>query len=431
MLDIVTREGIDAELLRISKRMSSGKAAALESVKSIVDDVAGNGDKAVIKYAKKFDGVKLLPKDFKVTPKEIESAYKAVNSKFLLALKAAIRNIRAYHEKQKIDQWFETLPEDVVMGLRSLPIERIGIYVPGGAVPYPSSVLMNAIPAKIAGVGKIVMVAPPAKQRTKAVINPHILVAAAEIGVSSIYKVGGAQAVAALAYGTETIPKVDKIVGPGNMYVTLAKKYVYGDVGIDKLAGPSDVVIIADENSEPEFIAADMLAQAEHDPNSSAILITTSAKIAFSVKEELSKQVKKLSRKVAISKAIKENGAIFVVDGLKSATELSNRIAPEHLEIMASSPQRILEQIKNAGAVFMGPHSPAVVGDYIAGPNHVLPTGGASRFSSPLGVYDFVKKQSVVGYTKSALKSVREDIKVLAGVEKLDAHARAVDVRFE
>jgi len=431
MLKIVAKAEIESELKKISKKLSFKDSQAIHSVNSIVEHVAKHGDKALIKYTKKFDNITLKPKDFLVTPKEIDKAYKSVNNKFLLALKVAIRNIKAYHEKQKIDQWFETRPEDVVMGLRALPIERVGIYVPGGTATYPSSVLMNAVPAKIAGVGEIVMVTPPAKHGTKARVNPHILVAAAEVGISSIYKIGGAQAIAALAFGTETIKKVDKIVGPGNTYVTLAKKLVFGAVGIDKLAGPSDVVIIADEESEPEFIAADLLAQAEHDPESSSILITTSAKVAFAVKEQITKQIKKLHRKDIITKVLKQNSAAFVVNGIKSAVELANKIAPEHLEIHAASPQKILEKIKNAGAVFLGPHSPAVVGDYIAGPNHVLPTAGSARFSSPLGVYDFIKRQSVVGYTKAALKEIKNDLKTLALVEGLDAHARAVDVRFE
>jgi histidinol dehydrogenase len=430
MLRIVTKENISAELEKILKRNSPDVLAAEQSVRAIVDDVARHGDKAVAKYTKKFDGVDLKPADFKIKPGEIDGAYRSVSGKFVSALKAAIRNIRAYHEKQKIDQWFETLPDDVVMGMRCLPIEKIGIYVPGGTAAYPSSVLMNAIPAKIAEVDEIVMVTPPGRGKGRAKVDPHILVAAAEVGISSIYRIGGAQAVAALAFGTETIPKVDKIVGPGNLYVTLAKKLVYGTVGIDKLAGPSDVVIIADERSDPEFIAADLLAQAEHDPGSSSILITTSAKIAFATQDELGRQLKKLRRKQIILKALKQNSAAFVVDSIKAAVDLSNKIAPEHLEILAASPQKVLEQVKNAGAVFLGPHSPVVVGDYIAGPNHVLPTSGSARFSSPLGVYDFIRTQSIVGYTKAALKHVKEDIKILAEVEGLDAHARAIDIRF-
>jgi histidinol dehydrogenase len=429
MLKIITKDNISSELKKMQKKAVSLKD--FEKVRAIVDDVALTGDKALVKYGKKFDHVSLKPEEFMVTKKELDLAIGSVSAKFLQALRTAIKNIRAYHEKQKIDQWFETLPEDVVMGMRTLAIERVGIYVPGGTASYPSSVLMNAIPAKIAGVSEIVMVTPPSRVRGKVSVNPYVLAAAAELGISVIYKVGGAQAIAALALGTGTIPRVDKIVGPGNIYVTLAKKAVFGLVGIDKLAGPSDVVILADEDAEPRFIAADLLSQAEHDPDSSAILVTTSPKIAFDTQGEVIKQIKKQKRKSAIERAIKENSAAFVVDTMKSAVDLVNKIAPEHLEIFVSSPQRVLEQVKNAGAVFLGPYSPAVVGDYIAGPNHVLPTGGSSRFSSPLGVYDFVKKQSIVGYTKSALKAVRDDIKIFAEVEGLDAHARAVDIRFE
>ena len=292
--------------------------------------------------------------------------------------------------------------------------------MPGGKAVYPSSVLMNTIPAKVAGVAEIIMVSPPP-------ISPYVLVAAAEAGVSRVFRVGGAQAIAALAFGTKTIPQVDKIVGPGNIYVTLAKKLVFGVVGIDSLAGPSNVVIIADDDAEPEFLAADLLSQAEHDQDSFAVLITDSSRVAEKTRQQLEKQVKKLKRQEIIEKAeIK----IFLVDNMKEAIDICNQIAPEHLELQVSSPQRKLEKIKNAGAVFLGPHSPVPVGDYFAGPNHVLPTGGTARFASPLGVYDFVKTQSIVGYTKPALKDVWKDIKALAEVEGLDAHARAIDVRF-
>jgi histidinol dehydrogenase len=312
--------------------------------------------------------------------------------------------------------------------MRNIPIDRVGVYVPGGTASYPSSVLMNIIPAQAAGVKDIVMVTPPNKDGK---CDPYVLVAAAEVGVGNIFKVGGCQAIAALAFGTETVPKVDKIVGPGNIYVTIAKKMVFGYVGIDKLAGPSDILVIADEDSEPEFIAADMLSQAEHDPDSSAILVTTSMSVAKRTVKEITKQIKKLKR-IKIAKAsIEKNGAIFVVDSLKKAVEISNRIAPEHLEILSGPPQNILEKISNAGAVFLGPHSPVVVGDYIAGPNHVLPTSGAARFSSPLSVYDFIKKQSIIGYTKPALKSILHDIMIFTAVEGLDAHGRSAEIRFK
>jgi histidinol dehydrogenase len=312
--------------------------------------------------------------------------------------------------------------------MRNVPIDRVGLYVPGGTAIYPSSVLMNVIPARVAGVKEIVMVTPPGKGGK---CDPHILVAAAEVGVGNIIKAGGCQAIAALAFGTETIPKVDKIVGPGNIYVTLAKKMVYGQVGIDKLAGPSDIVIIADEDSEAEFIAADMLSQAEHDPDSTAILISTSMPVAKEVLKEISKQIKKLKRAKIAKASMDKNGCIFVVEGLKKAVEISNKIAPEHLEILSSPPQNLLEKIRNAGAVFLGPHSPVVVGDYLAGPNHVLPTSGSARFASPLSVYDFIKKQSIVGFTKPALRSMLQDIKIFADVEGLDAHARSAEIRFK
>ncbi len=355
-----------------------------------------------------------------MSEKEIDRAYNLVDTNFLATLKKAIENITAYHEKQKPDEWFETLPLDVVLGQRVIPLGKIGIYVPGGRAAYPSSVLMNTIPAKVAGVKEIFMVTPPP-------IDPHVLVAAAEVGVTAAYSVGGAQAIAALAIGTETIPQVDKIVGPGNIYVTLAKKQVYGLVGIDSLAGPSNVVIIADKDAEAEFLAADLLSQVEHDPESFAILLTDSQKVLEATVKQVEEQSKKLKRQEIIAQA----EIIFIlVENINQAVEISNKIGPEHLELQVGAPQRKLEKIKNAGAVFLGPHSPVPVGDYMAGPNHVLPTGGTSRFASPLGVYDFVKTQSIVGYTKPALKNVWKDIKLLAEIEGLDAHARAIDVRF-
>ena len=429
MIKIVGKKGTEKELKRILGRISFAvNHPEEENVRKIIADVREGKDKALVKFSKKFDNVQLAPSEFKVKPSEIDDAYKKVKDEYLTALRAAIKAINRFHSKQKIDQWFETMPKDVVMGLRSIPIPKVGIYVPGGTAPYPSSVLMNAIPAKLAGVEEIIMVTPPGKDKK---VNPHILVAAKEVGVNSIFKVGGAQAIAALAFGTETIPAVDKIVGPGNIYVSLAKKLVFGVVGIDKIAGPSEILIIADESAEPKFIAADLLSQAEHDPEASAILITDSSRIAKATQNELVRQLKKLSRKSIINKALAENSAIFLVDNLDEGIDIANRIAPEHLELMVPSPQNFLEKIKNAGAVFLGPNSPEAVGDYIAGPNHVLPTGGTARFASPLGVYEFVKKQSIIGYTKGALEEVRKNIKVLAEVEGLDAHARSIDVRFE
>jgi len=421
MLKVVRKDKTEIEVKRLIERKSiSARRAEEESVKEILAEVKEKGDRALLSFTEKFDKVKLSTKELKVSEEEIKKAYKKVKQGFFDSLTKAVQNITAYHRKQKSDEWFETLPLDVVLGQRLIPLERVGVYVPGGRAIYPSSVLMNVIPAKVAGVKEIVLVSPPP-------ISPYVLVAASEVGVDSIYKVGGAQAIAALAYGTETIPKVDKIVGPGNIYVTLAKREVFGVVGIESLAGPSDVLIIADGDADAEFIAADLLAQAEHDPSSSALLATNSVKLIEKVEKEINKQIKKLSRRKIIEQA---EIVLMEVETIRQAVDIANRIAPEHLELEVGSPQRILEQIKNAGAVFLGPHSPVAVGDYIAGPSHVLPTGGTARFSSPLGVYDFVKHQSIIGYTKPALKNVWKDVKLLAEIEGLDAHARSIDVRF-
>ncbi|OGB89872.1 histidinol dehydrogenase [candidate division WOR-1 bacterium RIFCSPHIGHO2_01_FULL_53_15] len=421
MLKIIPEGKNEAEIERlIKKKTISADLPQEKVVNEIIEAVRAKGDEALFEYTKKFDGEEIAPDELKVTDEEIKKAYKKVKEGFFDSLTKAIQNITAYHRKQKSDEWFETLPLDVVLGQRLIPLTRVGVYVPGGRATYPSSVLMNVIPAKVADVKEIILVSPPP-------ISPYILVAAAEVGVSAIYKVGGAQAIAALAYGTQTVPKVDKIVGPGNIYVTLAKKAVFGTVGIESLAGPSDVVIIADSDADAEFIAADLLAQAEHDPSSSAVLITNSEKVLEKVEKEVAKQLPKLARKKIIEEA---EIVLMQTETIGQAIELSNRIAPEHLELEVGSPQRVLEKIKNAGAVFLGPHSPVAVGDYIAGPNHVLPTGGTARFASPLGVYDFVKHQSIIGYTKPALKNVWKDVKLLAEIEGLDAHARSIDVRF-
>jgi histidinol dehydrogenase len=423
MLKITEKEKVKEELQRLLKRRSfsldSGKE---ERVKEIIGAVAENGDAALRELTLKYDKVEI--QDFRVGEAEIQAAYRKAEADFLSALKTVIANLTAFHQKQRSEEWFETLPQDALLGLRVIPLDKVGIYVPGGRAAYPSTVLMNAIPAKVAGVKKIVMVSPPP-------IHPAILVAAAEVGITEIYQVGGAQAIAALAHGTESIPKVDKIVGPGNVYVALAKKLLYGVVGIESVAGPSDILIIADEGAEAEFIAADLLAQAEHDPESSAVLVTDSRKLAEEVIKQIEKQKGKLSRKEIIEASLGEGGAILLVPDLKEGVEIINQFAPEHLEILASNPQRILEKVKNAGAVFMGPYSPVAAGDYAAGPNHVLPTFGTARFSSPLGVYDFIKYQSIVGYTKPALQKIREAAEVLARMEGLDAHARSIEIRFE
>ncbi len=423
MLKITEKEKVKEELKRLLKRRSfSLDSEKEERVKEIIGAVAENGDAALRELTSKYDKVEI--ENFRVSDKEVQAAYREAEAEFLSALKTIIANLTAFHQKQRSEEWFETLPQDALLGLRVIPLDKVGIYVPGGRAAYPSTVLMNAIPAKVAGVRQIVMVSPPP-------IHPAILVAAAEVGIKEIYQVGGAQAIAALAHGTETIPKVDKIVGPGNVYVALAKKLLYGVVGIESVAGPSDILIIADEGAEAEFIAADMLSQAEHDPESSAVLVTDSRKLAEEVIKEIEKQKGKLSRKEIIEASLGEGGAVLLVPDLKEGVEIINQFAPEHLEILASNPQRILEKVKNAGAVFMGPYSPVAAGDYAAGPNHVLPTFGAARFSSPLGVYDFIKYQSIVGYTKPALQKIREAAEVLARMEGLDAHARSIEIRFE
>lgn len=412
-----------SESTELLKDLKGRKAAisekALEAASQIIEKVKKGGDQALKELTKRFDGVEL--KEIKVPEEDLSIARSKAKKEFLEALGKAKANLIAYHERQREEEWIETLPDDAVLSMRNIPIEKVGLYVPGGKAAYPSSVLMNAIPAKLAGVERVIMVSPPP-------INPSILTAAYEMGIKEIYQVGGAQAIAALAFGTESVPRVDKIVGPGNSYVMAAKKLVFGEVGIESLAGPSDILVIADEDAEPQFIAADLLAQAEHDPESQALLLTNSKRTAQKVKEELEKQLKKVKRQEVIAD---QNIKIYLTGSLDESVELANQVAPEHLSLMVGAPQKILAKIKNAGAVFLGPYSPVAVGDYIAGTNHVLPTGGSARFSSPLGVYDFIKRQSVVGYTKPALKSVSKEIKVLAELEGLDAHARSVDIRFK
>jgi histidinol dehydrogenase len=419
MLKLAKKDKIKKELELLLKKQAFEFDSPQEAeVRKIIKEVVRRGDEALIEFTKKFDRQNVS--SLEIGAEEIDLAYRKVGKSFRGALSKAIENITAYHSKQRPDEWFETLPLDVLLGQRVIPLDKVGIYVPGGKAAYPSSVLMNAIPAKVAKVSEIVMVSPPP-------ISPYTLVAANEVGVSSVYRVGGAQAVAGLAFGTKTIPAVDKIVGPGNIYVALAKKIVFGQVDIDSLAGPTNVVIVADKDAEPEFIAADLLSQVEHGPGSFAVLVCDSSKIINETEKEIRAQIEDLSRKEIIEDA---DIVLFLVEDLKEAVEICNKIAPEHLELMIGSPQRILEEIKNAGAVFLGPHSPVPVGDYIAGPNHVLPTGGTARFASPLSVYDFIKTQSIIGYTKPALKNVWKEVKLLAEVEGLDAHARAMDVRF-
>ncbi|QWH41456.1 histidinol dehydrogenase [Bacillus mycoides] len=395
------------------------------SVSEIVQNVRESKDKAVSFYTKKFDGVEI--KHFRVSAEEIKQASKFVEQAFLEALEEAKKNIVSYHEKQTRQSMFDCVSEGVIRGQLIRPLENVGVYVPGGTASYPSSVLMNVLPAKLAGVKKIVMVTPPRQGG----IDPHILAAASLAGVDEIYMAGGAQAIAALAYGTESIPKVDKIVGPGNLYVALAKREVYGIVNIDMIAGPSEIVVIADETGNAEYIAADLLSQAEHDVRATAICITTNVQLAKEVEREIERQLETLPRSEIARESIKRNGAIFIVPSLEEAFHLSNEIAPEHLELHIKEPMNALAYVKHAGSIFLGPYAPEPLGDYLAGPNHVLPTSGTARFFSPLSVDDFVKKSSFVSYTEGALRSVQHHIVELANKEGLHAHARAIQIRFK
>jgi histidinol dehydrogenase len=399
-----------------------------EVVLSILKDVRKKGDSALLKYTREFDQVKLSrAENMKVTEEEIQAAYDRTDPKLISVLEKAAERIRRYHEKQKQESWISFDEEDIILGQKVTPMEKVGVYVPGGKAAYPSSVLMNVMPAKIAGVKEIIMVSPPGKSGD---IHPSILAAAKVAGVKQIYRVGGSQAIAALAYGTETIPKVDKIVGPGNIYVALAKKEVYGHVDIDMIAGPSEVLIVADESANPSYIAADLMSQAEHDSMASSILITNSDELISEVLQELEVQVEKLTLKDTICSSLKHYGACILVDSIEEAIKLSNAIAPEHLELAIENPMDRLGQIKHAGAIFMGHYSPEPVGDYMAGPNHVLPTSGTARFFSPLGVEDFCKKSSILSFGREALRQIYEDVADFAKMEGLTAHANAMEVRF-
>jgi len=397
-------------------------------VRRILEDVRQRGDEAILEYTLRFDGVRFTPGDLRVAAPEIEAAAGKVAPAFKEALAAAKARIEEFHERELRNSWITEQSSGTILGQLFRPLESVGIYVPGGTAGYPSSVLMNAVPAGLAGVARPVIVTPPGKDGN---LDPHVLFAAATCGIREIYKVGGAQAIGALAFGSETIPKVDKIVGPGNSYVTLAKKLVYGEVEIDMLAGPSEILILADARANPSFIAADLLSQAEHDPLASSILITSSQSLATEVEAEVKRQLGALTRKDVISSALNACGAIIIVRGLKEGIELANRLAPEHLEIMVKDPLELLSQIKNAGAVFLGEYSPVPLGDYIAGPNHVLPTGGAARFSSPLGVEDFLKRTSLVACTKAGLKAIGGQARVLAEIEGFTAHANSIKLREE
>jgi len=420
------QKDIVAELKRIIDRGETATEEAAQTVKEIVERVRKEGDPAVLAYTEKFDRVSLTLKNVRVTPEEIKDAYSRVEPKKVDALKLAAANIRSFHEKQKLSSWVSQEANGVILGQLARPLRSVGVYVPGGKAVYPSSVLMNVIPARVAGVEQIVMCSPV----PGGVLNPYILVAADIAGVSEIYKIGGAQAVAAMAYGTATIPKVDKIVGPGNIYVATAKRYVFGQVDIDMIAGPSEVLVIADDSADPSFVAADLLSQAEHDELASAILVTPSRSIAEKVNAEVERQIATLTRKEIAFKAIERFGVIVLVKDLAEAADVSNSIAPEHLELSVEKPFELLALIKNAGAIFLGHFTPESVGDYVAGPNHVLPTGGTARFFSPLSTDDFMKKSSLIFYTKEGLDKVGDAVMQIADVEGLEAHGNTIRVRM-
>jgi len=394
------------------------------AVLDIIGTVRKNGDEALFDYTKQFDNIKL--DKLIVSQEEFAEAKKLVTQEFIEAIGKAHHNIKAFHEGQKEKSWFTNNDNNVLLGQKVTALDSVGIYVPGGKAAYPSTVLMNAIPAKIAGVKNISIATPP---QADGKINPHVLVAAIEAGVDVIYKVGGAQAVAALAYGTETVRKVAKIVGPGNAYVARAKKWVYGDVAIDMIAGPSEICVVADDTAVPSYVAADLLSQAEHDEQATALCITTSQEFATLLQVEVEKQTNLLERKAIIEQSITDNGRIIIVDSLEEAYELVNKIAPEHLQLMVENPMEQMQYIQNAGAIFLGNYSPEALGDYFAGPNHTLPTSGTSTFSSPLGVYDFLKRSSIIFYSEQALQDAADDIITLANAEGLTAHANSIAIR--
>ena len=397
-------------------------------VLEILEHVKNEKDQAVFDYTKQFDGADITADTITVTKEEIAQAYDLVDESLVEIIRKAKENIRIYHEKQKQYSWFDSKPDGTMLGQKVTALQRVGVYVPGGKAVYPSSVLMNVIPAKVAGVEEIVMVTPPGKDGK---INPNTLVAANEAGVDVIYKVGGAQAIAALAYGTDSIPKVDKIVGPGNIYVALAKKAVYGHVSIDSIAGPSEILVIADETANPRYVAADLLSQAEHDELASAILVTTSETLAKEVSKQVEVFVEELSRTEIMKKSLENYGYILVADTMEEVIDIANEIASEHLEIMTANPYDVMMRVRNAGAIFIGEYSSEPLGDYFAGPNHVLPTNGTAKFFSPLGVDDFIKKSSIIAYSKEALEAIHSDIEQFAEAEKLTAHANSIKVRFE
>ena len=420
-----TKKNLLEDLL---KRSPNNYGQYEASVKEILDKVKEEKDAAVFAYTAKFDGAELTADTIEVTEAEIEEAYAQVDDTLLAVIRKAKDNIESYHAKQRQNSWFDSKPDGTILGQKITPLHRVGVYVPGGKAVYPSSVLMNVMPAKVAGVDEIIMVTPPGKNGK---VSPNTLVAAKEAGVDKIYKVGGAQAIAALAYGTESIPKVDKIVGPGNIYVALAKKAVYGHVSIDSIAGPSEILVVADETANPRYVVADLLSQAEHDELASAILVTTSEKLAHEVSDQVDGFLKELSRAEIISKSLDNYGYILLADTMEDVIDVANEIASEHLEIQTKNPFEVMTKIRNAGAIFIGEYASEPLGDYFAGPNHILPTNGTAKFFSPLSVDDFIKKSSIISYSREALQKVHTDIESFAKAEQLTAHANSIHVRFE
>ena len=424
----LTKESTKDILENLLKRSPNNYGKFEAAVADILANVKEKGDEALFSYTKEFDKVEVTPETIRVTEAEIEEAYKAVDASLLEVIRKALVNIRSYHEKQRQNSWFTSTENGTMLGQKVTPLNRVGVYVPGGKAVYPSSVLMNIVPAKVAGVPHIVMTTPPGKDGK---VNPSTLVAAKEAGADEIYKVGGAQAIGALAYGTASIPKVDKIVGPGNIFVALAKKAVYGYVSIDSIAGPSEILVLADETANPRYVAADLLSQAEHDEMASAILITTSTELAQNVEKEIEGYLKVLSRKEIIEKSLENFGYILIAEDMDEAIEAANEIASEHMEIVTKNAFEVMMKVRNAGAIFIGEYSSEPLGDYFAGPNHVLPTNGTAKFFSALSVDDFIKKSSIVYYSRSALQKIHKDIIRFASSEQLTAHANSIAVRFE
>lgn len=425
IINFTTAEGKELTE-RILQRSQLDYGNVQETVDTILAAIRTRKDDALFHYTKEFDKIDIDADTIRVSQQEIEDAYQKVDSSLLKVIRKAAERIRAFHEKQKCNSWMEPNPNGEILGQLIRPLEKVGVYVPGGKAAYPSSVLMNVIPAHVAGVKEILMTTPAQKDGT---VYATTVVAAVEAGVSAIYKIGGAQAIGALAYGTESVPKVDKICGPGNIYVALAKKSVYGHVNIDSVAGPSEVLVLADETANPVFVAADLLSQAEHDELASAILVTTSEALAKEVQSQIEQQTAVLERKEIIEKSIASYGAIILVDSIEEACSISNEIAPEHMEVCTKAPFELLPKIQNAGAIFLGHYTPEPLGDYMAGPNHVLPTGGTARFFSPLSIDDFIKKSSILSFSKEALDCLSDDIIVFANAEGLTAHANSIRVR--